>query len=81
MNRVKKLGLFDENRLQDLSFIRGGSEALSVSEMSSVIFEEEGASVTLPFGRTTHLNCWDGGYRRDYAAFGLVFWTKGATWD
>jgi hypothetical protein len=84
-NKLKKstLGhLFDENKLQNLAVIRGGTTfeadyaTLSAAEIATVIFEEEGASVTKPFGKTTYCNP-PGVQKQDYA----VFWIKFTLYD
>ena len=81
MEKEKKLDSFNETQLQDLSVIRGGTTseteggALSASEMATVIFEEEGASITKPFGGTRY--CATGGQEhRDVAIFWLIFALK-----
>lgn len=65
MEREKKLDLFNENKLQNSAFVRGGTssvaaagvsgEPLSALELSTVVFEEEGDDpITGPFGKTTY---------------------------
>jgi len=80
MKKQKNLDLFNENKLQDLAIIKGGTtpetgsdigEALSAAEMATVVFEEEGASFTKPFGRT-HFIDGDGTLHKDYVVFGIV---------
>ena len=74
----KKLDLFNENKLQDLSVVRGGTTSengggtLSAAEMANVVFEEEGASITKPFGTTWIYDPNGHESHRDIVIFGRI---------
>ena len=74
MEKEKRIDLFNENKLQNLAFVRGGAQELSPSELATVVYEDDGDDKgPFGFGRTRYIDCWTGDVRKDFSAFGIVF--------